>query len=78
MLDNVCKKDSYSKSGSENLRWAAAVAEFGLMLKDSEYKGTSSYQNIMDLTDSVDYRDDDYKVEFVELVTTALCEERNY
>lgn len=74
----VCKKDSYSKSGSENLRWAAAVAEFGLMLKDSEYKGTSSYQNIMDLTDSVDYRDDDYKVEFVELVTTALCEERNY
>ncbi len=32
------------ESASENLRWAAAVAEFGMLLRNSEHKGEASWQ----------------------------------
>jgi Ca-activated chloride channel family protein len=64
----VCSVNDYSKEGSDNLRWAAAVAEFGLILRDSEYMGASSIDNILSLAESALDRDDEYKQEFIELV----------
>lgn len=64
----VCTKKDYSQNGSDNLRWAAAAAAFGMYLKDSEYKGSIDKKLILKLADSCDYEDDDLKKEFVELV----------
>lgn len=68
LLDFVCKTDNYSKTGSDNLRWAAAVAAFGMQMKDSEYKGTTNEKLILSLAESVKGSDDDYKKEFIDLV----------
>lgn len=68
----VCTVDDYSKTGSDNLRFAAAVAAFGMYLKDSQYKGSIDKDLIIKLAKSTDgYKTDEYKKEFVELVKMA-------
>ena len=65
----VCTFDDYSKKGSDNLRWAAAVAAYGMYLKDSEYMGNTDKELVLELAKSVSgWEDDDYKAEFVSLV----------
>ncbi len=57
------------KQGSNNIRLAAAVAEWGLLLRNSEFKGNASYANVLELADGA--RGDDehgYRSEFIELV----------
>ena len=67
----VCHVDDYSEAGSDNLRWAAAVAAFGMILKDSEYKGDANGELVYMLADSVDdVNEDDYKKEFILLLET--------
>ena len=49
--------------------WAAGVAEFGMLLRDSEYKGISSYKGIYErLKKDPAVMDDDFKAEFLYLV----------
>ncbi|MBQ8904279.1 MAG: DUF3520 domain-containing protein, partial [Oscillospiraceae bacterium] len=60
----------YTKKMPENLTFAAAVAEFGMILRNSEFKGSASCEQILDLLEDYDYRSDDYKTEFVYLVRT--------
>ena len=60
----------YTKKMPENLTFAAAVAEFGMVLRNSEFKGTASCAQILELLEDYDYRSDDYKTEFVYLVRT--------
>ena len=65
----VCTVDNYNAKGSDNLRWAAAVAGYGMYLKDSEYMGTTDKELILSLAKSVDdWEDDGYKAEFISLV----------
>lgn len=61
-------EEDYTKKPSEDFYFAAAVAEFGLILRDSEYKGGASFENVRELLRKVDTDDDDYKDEFVYLV----------
>lgn len=65
--------DSYSPEMSDDLIFAAAVAQFGLVFRDSEYKGTATYDSILNtLEDNYNsYSSDEYKVEFIELVRNA-------
>ncbi len=60
----------YTKKMPENLTFAAAVAEFGMVLRGSEFKGSASCEQILELLEDYDYRSDDYKTEFVYLVRT--------
>ena len=65
----VCTVDNYNAKGSDNLRWAAAVAGFGMYIKDSQYMGDTDKKLILELAKSVDdWEDDDYKAEFISLV----------
>ena len=65
----VCTVDNYNQKGSDNLRWAAAVAGFGMYLKDSEYMGTTDKKLVLDLAKSVaGWENDGYKSEFISLV----------
>jgi Ca-activated chloride channel family protein len=60
------------RNASENFKFAAAVAEFGMLLRDSRYKGQSSYDGALELARAsagADLRG--YRAEFVHLVETA-------
>ena len=61
-------QEDYTDKPSEDFYFAAAVAEFGLMLPDSQYKGDASFENVRALLKKVDTDEDDYKDEFVYLV----------
>lgn len=60
-----------SSAMSPDMNFAAAAAEFGLILRDSEYKGTATFDSILLLLDNYNYSDDEYKTEFRELVKKA-------
>ncbi|HEX7151885.1 MAG TPA: VWA domain-containing protein [Thermoanaerobaculia bacterium] len=57
---------------SNNFRLAAAVAEFGMLLRNSPYKGTSSLDHVIELASSIDAPDaEGYRSDFLGLVTRA-------
>ena len=60
------------RNASENFKFSAAVAEFGMLLRDSRYKGQASYDTALELaraSTGADLRG--YRTEFVKLVETA-------
>lgn len=61
-------ENMYTAEPNEDFYFAAAVAEFGLLVRDSSYKGTSSFKNIESLLNKVDTGADEYKDEFTYLV----------
>ena len=65
------KKTSFA-SASENCRFSCAVAEFGMLLHESKFKGDASFTNVITLAKSSKGKDDEgYRAEFVKLVETA-------
>lgn len=58
-----------SKKQSEDFYFAAAVAQFGLILRDSVYKGEASLGSVMELAEKGLGEDEEgYRLEFMELV----------
>lgn len=54
---------------SENLRFAAAVAEWGLLLRNSKHKGNASFDDVLNLARSATGTDiEGYRTEFISLV----------
>lgn len=57
------------ESASESMRFAASVAGLGLVMRDSEYKGTLTYENIQNWANNAkSYDPYGFKTEFVRLV----------
>lgn len=57
---------------SEDFRFAAAVAGFGLLLRDSQYKGDIDWATLAEVAASArDFDPQGYRAEFVELVRKA-------
>lgn len=69
-LSYACDDGNYSATPSDDLSFAMAVAEFGMILKDSSYKGESSLDQVIQLAKQTDTSKDIYKSEFVKLVNT--------
>jgi len=68
----VLDKNNTINAASENLRFASAVAEFGLLLRDSRYKGTASFAHINNLAgNSIGEDLQSYRGEFLSLVEKA-------
>ena len=60
------------KYASENLRFAAAVSEFGMLLRSSEFKGISTLSSAIDLASGSRGEDEDgYRAEFIRLMKTV-------
>ena len=58
-----------NQTPSTNLRFAAAVATFGMILRDSEYKGNANYDLVMKLATQGQGEDQEgYRGEFIRLV----------
>ena len=63
--------DRASGRPSNDFRFAASVAEFGMLLRGSEYKGRSTSDQVLDLARGALGTDDGgYRAEFVRLVET--------
>lgn len=64
--------DSNSDNVSDDFRFASAVAMFGQLMKDSQYKGTGSYDKAIALAQKGFGSDEQgYRREFVRLMETA-------
>lgn len=58
---------------SDNFRWAAAVAEFGMLLRDSKFKGDADYAEVLDLARAAQGTDTEgYRAEFIGLVRSCM------
>lgn len=65
------KKVDFNNS-SENCKFACAVAEFGLLLRDSKFKGETNFKDILVLAKQAKGKDDEgYRAEFIKLVEIA-------
>lgn len=74
---NVSKEMVYAIStdtkridmASNNIRFASSVAMFGMLLKDSEYKGVATYNMVLALAHSAKGKDKEgYRAEYIKLV----------
>lgn len=65
------EKQSPEKT-SENFNWSAAVAEFGLLLRESEFKSNASFKSTIELAKSSKGDDPNgYRAEFIKMVETV-------
>lgn len=57
---------------SEEFRFSAAVAEFGMLLRDSEFKANASIEQVLQIAQGARGTDEEgYRAEFIKLVKTA-------
>ncbi|MCA9215375.1 MAG: von Willebrand factor type A domain-containing protein [Planctomycetales bacterium] len=62
---------SYAQS-SKDYRFAASVASFGMLLRDSKYKGNATFDSVLELAaEGSRDSDDPYRAEFIEMVKKA-------
>ncbi len=60
------------ENASDNLRFASAVAEFGMLLRDSRYKGSANFDNVASLAgNSVGSDLKNYRNDFLDLIRKA-------
>jgi Ca-activated chloride channel family protein len=61
-----------NQAASPNLAWASSVAEFGMLLRDSEYKGSATFTDVVARAKAAKGKDDSgYRAEFIRLVEQA-------
>jgi Ca-activated chloride channel family protein len=57
---------------SENCKFSSAVAEFGMILRDSKFKGDADYKSVLAMAKQSKGKDDEgYRAEFIRLVEMA-------
>lgn len=68
VLDN----NNRAENASENLKFASAVAQFGMLLRDSRFKGNANFENVYSLAANSRGNDlNNYRGEFIQLVEKA-------
>ena len=68
----VADKQMAIAKTSDNFRFAAAVAQFGMLLRDSEFKSDASYSSVVEMARKARGNDDEgYRSEFIRLVESA-------
>jgi Ca-activated chloride channel family protein len=57
---------------SDNFRFAASVAQFGMLLRNSDFKSDASYSSILNLARKAKANDEEgYRSEFIRMVESA-------
>lgn len=68
LISRVIEKDHLNTELSENLSFAASVASFGMLLRDSKFKGSSSFAMVNQLAKNGKGNDDQgYRSEFIKI-----------
>ncbi len=68
LLSYPVDESAYTKTPSDDWKFAAAATEFGLVVSDSDYKGDGSLKHVKAMLKELDLEDDEYKDEFYDLV----------
>ncbi|MCB0495032.1 MAG: von Willebrand factor type A domain-containing protein [Cyclobacteriaceae bacterium] len=72
LTHTIKNSDKSWKQASANFQWAAAIAEFGMILRDSEYIETDSYAQVLELANASKGKDEfGYRAEFIRLIQSA-------
>lgn len=59
-------------NSSDNFRFSASVAEFGMLLRDSKFKGKATFEQAIELAKSSKGLDEEgYRAEFIKMMKTA-------
>lgn len=54
---------------SDNFRWSASVAAFGMLLRESEYVGSFTYDDVVEMAQTARGKDTEgYRIEFINMV----------
>jgi Ca-activated chloride channel family protein len=68
----ITDKGGSFADASDDFQFAAAVASFGMMLRNSQYKGETSFDAILEIAQSALGKDPHgYRAEFLDLIRTA-------
>ncbi|RLD77747.1 MAG: hypothetical protein DRJ10_11400, partial [Bacteroidetes bacterium] len=68
----VTKSDIVKDNTSNNFNWATSVAEFGLLLRTSKFKGDANWDQVLERAKSAKGQDNEgYRAEFIKLVEIA-------
>jgi Ca-activated chloride channel family protein len=71
LLSQVIKRSDRSEL-SENLKFASSLASFGMLLRDSKFKGSSSFEMVQQLAkESKGVDENGYRAEFIKIVELA-------
>jgi len=72
ITETVLDKKKSLTSASENCKFSSAVAEFGMILRDSKFKGDADYKTVLAMAKQSKGKDDEgYRAEFIRLVEMA-------
>ncbi|MBX9696361.1 MAG: DUF3520 domain-containing protein, partial [Cyanobacteria bacterium] len=72
LIEHVVTNNLLPIPMSKNFRWAAAVAEYALVLKESKFKGNANYDSVLQLANgSVGPGFDEYRAQFIQMVRTT-------
>jgi Ca-activated chloride channel family protein len=73
LVQPLLNKSVSLAEASENLRFAASVAELGLLLRNSPYKANANYAQVLDLAKSATGKDPEgERAEFVKLAESCM------
>lgn len=68
----IVDRSSQLENASTNFRFSAAVAAFGMLLRDSEYKGAANFDEVLRLANQSKGEDKEgYRAEFISLVESC-------
>ncbi|HEX8547274.1 MAG TPA: VWA domain-containing protein [Cytophagaceae bacterium] len=69
IVETLTDKNVKLESASNDFRFSAAVASFGLLLRDSKFKGKANYDTVIELATQSKAKDDEgHRAEFLKLV----------
>lgn len=72
IVNGLIDKEIALDETSDNFRWSAAVAGFGMLLRDSEFKGDLTYNDVIELAKSSKGKDEQgYRIELINLVKSC-------
>jgi Ca-activated chloride channel family protein len=72
LLTRIINAKEETVQPSENFRFASGVAEFGLLLRNSQYKANASYQSVLERVRAAKGVDSDgYRADLIKLVEIA-------
>ncbi len=68
-IEHIVDRTSEREVSSDDFRWSAAVASAGMLLRDSKYKGQSSFRQAIDMAKSAKGKDlNGYRQEFINMM----------
>lgn len=73
LIEHVVRDNGIVALGqSDNIRFAASVAEFGMLLRNSEFKSAASFEHVISAAKAARGKDDEgYRAEFIRLAESA-------